>query len=221
STEQLSFSKGISMNILSINIGSARTITRKGVERVTGIYKNPVEGPVGLTTDGLAGDVIVDKKHHGGPDQAVYIYGQVDYDYWTESLGETLPPGTFGENLTISGLASADYNVGDTLQIGSSVLQVTAPRIPCATLSARMGDSQFVKKFRQAERPGMYCRVLETGLIQAGDRVRVVPYTGETISLIEMYRDAFDPDTSPAALRRFLAAPIDIRSRQAKEMLLD
>ena len=208
------------MNILSINIGIMRTITRKGTDYITGIYKNPVEGSIEVTPDGLAGDMIADKKHHGGPDQAVYIYGQADYDYWTELLGEALTPGTFGENLTISGLASADYNIGDTLKIGSSVLQVTAPRIPCATLSARMGDPQFVKKFRQAERPGMYCRVLKAGLIKAGDPVRVVPYTGETISLIEMYRDAFNPETSPATLRRFLAAPIDIRSRQAKEMLL-
>lgn len=208
------------MKILSINIGTARTFTRKGIERVTGIYKQPAEGPVEITPEGLAGDVIADKKHHGGPDQAVYIYGQTDYDYWTEALGEALSPGTFGENLTISGLASTDFSIGDTLHIGSTVLQVTAPRIPCSTLADRMGDPQFVKKFRHAERPGIYCRVLTPGLVRPGDLVTVSPYHGETVSLLEMFRDAFAPDESPAALRRFLAAPIDIRSRRTKEKLL-
>ncbi len=208
------------MKILSINIGSARTITRKGIQRVTGIFKEPVEGPVEITSQGITGDVIADKKHHGGPDQAVYIYGQADYDYWAEILGEALPPGTFGENLTVSKLASADFNIGDILKIGPVALQVTAPRIPCGTLAARIGDPQFVKKFRHAERPGLYCRVLEPGTIQAGDAVQIIPFRGKTVSLIEMYRDAFAPDTSEAALRRFLAAPIDIRTRREKEKLL-
>jgi len=208
------------MEILSINRGTPRKITRNHTERITGIYKQPVSGPVEVTSLGLAGDVIADNKHHGGPDQALYLYGQVDYDWWSQTLGDLVKPGLFGENLTISELESASFNIGDKLVIGKVVLQVTAPRIPCATLSARIGDPQFVKKFRAAERPGLYCRVLSPGKIAAGDRVVLDPYLEETISLLEMTRDHYQPDKSEAVLRRFLNAPIDLRTRARKEQLL-
>ncbi len=121
---------------------------------------------------GLEGDSIVDKKNHGGRDQAVYIYGGADYAWWSRArpdLDHGYQPGTFGENLTISDLESAEYAVGDRLQIGEVVLEVTAPRIPCVTLAARMGDPQFIKAFMAAERPGLYCRVIVEG-IRAGRR---------------------------------------------------
>lgn len=209
------------MYIISINIGQPRSIERKpGEERVTGIYKTPVEWPVFVTTDGLAGDLIADKKHHGGPDQAVYIYGQADYAYWRDELGDRIAPGLFGENLTVSGLESAKFNIGDTLHIGEVILQVTAPRIPCATLSAKIGDPMFVKKFRQAGRPGLYCRVLQIGEISSGDPVAIERYPDETVSLMEMVADYYNPDKTEAGLRRFLAAPIAIRDRLEKEKIL-
>ena len=209
------------MELISINIGQPRSIERKpGEERVTGIYKIPVEWPVFVTTDGLAGDLIADQKHHGGPDQAVYIYGQADYDYWKDELGDRVAPGLFGENLTISGLESATFNIGDFLHIGEVILQVTAPRIPCATLSAKLGDPQFVKKFKQTGRPGLYCRVLQIGEISVSDPVVVKRYPGETVSLMEMVDDYYHPDKSEAGLRRFLAAPIAIRDRLEKEKIL-
>jgi len=156
------------MKILSINRGSQRTIVRNHTEQITGIYKEPVADPVEITPLGLAGDVIADPKHHGGPDQAVYIYGQLDYDWWSHSLGDRIKPGLFGENLTISGLESTTFNIGDRLTIGEVTLQVTAPRIPCAKFAARMGDPQFVKKFKAGERPGLYCRALQPGQIGIG-----------------------------------------------------
>jgi MOSC domain-containing protein YiiM len=208
------------MKLLSVNRGAARNIVRKGTERVTGIYKEPVTGPLRIEKLGLAGDLVADEKHHGGPDQAIYIYGQTDYDWWAGELGSALPPGTFGENLTIAGLESTAFKIGDTLTIGGVTLQVTAPRIPCATLSAKIGDPQFVKKFSRAERPGLYCRVLQEGEVQAGDPVSVARYEGATVSILEMFRDAYTPDKTEAGLRRFLAAPIDIRSREEKEGML-
>ena len=202
------------MKLLSVNIASPISITIRNKTGNTGIFKKPVSSPVELGTEGLSQDYIANKKHHGGPDQAVYIYGQTDYDWWADSLGDRIQPGLFGENLTIDGLTCTTFNIGDELHFsGGVVLQVTSPRIPCSTLATRMEDPAFAKKFRQAERPGMYCRVLQTGILQAGETVTVTSYTGETISLLEMYRDAFKPDTSPENLRRFLAAPIDIRSR--------
>jgi MOSC domain-containing protein YiiM len=208
------------MNILSINRGVRRNIVSKNTEQETGIYKEPVAGPVEITSEGLAGDVIADQKHHGGPDQALYLYGQTDYDWWAQSLGDQVKPGLFGENLTISGLESAAFNIGDTLMIGEVILQVTAPRIPCAKFAARMGDTQIVKTFKAAERPGLYCRVLNPGLVSAGDPVLLERYQGSTVSLLEMTRDHYDPDTSEAGLRRFLDAPISLRSRARKEQLL-
>ncbi|HEX9385469.1 MAG TPA: MOSC domain-containing protein, partial [Anaerolineales bacterium] len=126
-------------------------------------------------------------------------------------------PGTFGDNLTISELESTQLNVGDTLHIGDVILQVTAPRIPCATFAVRMQDPQWVKRFRHAGRPGLYCRVISEGFVKVGDRVFIEKYTGETISILEMFRDYYDRNKSEETLRRHLNAPIAIRDRRDLE----
>lgn len=202
------------MQLLSVNVGRERTIWDGETSGKTGIYKLPADGPVRVTSLGLEGDAVCDAKHHGGPDQAVYVYGAPDYAWWSEALGQELPPGTFGENLTISALESAGLRVGDRLQVGAVTLQVTAPRIPCRTLAARMEDPSFVKRFRQAERPGLYCRVLQEGLLQAGDPVSLEGYDGETLTILEMFRDYYEPRPGEAGLRRILAAPIAVRARR-------
>lgn len=209
------------MKLISLNIGHERPIQNAKPSGKTGIYKLPTTEAVQVSFNGIGGDFICDTKHHGGPDQALYIYGQPDYEWWAQELGHELAPGTFGENLTISGLESARLSVGDYLYVGPASLQVTAPRIPCVTLAARMGDPAFVKRFRHAERPGLYCRVLKEGSVRIGDEVRVEPYDGETVTALEMFRDFYEPDKSEAALRRYLAAPIDIRSRAHKEKQLN
>jgi len=208
------------VKLISVNVGEKRTIRKAKASGETGIYKVPTSEPVRVTRDGLAGDEISDKRNHGGPDQAVYVYGVPDYEWWSGMLGRELAPGTFGENLTIAGLESARLSIGDRLHAGSVVLEVTAPRIPCVTLAARMGDPAFVKRFRQAERPGLYCRVVEEGTVRAGVPVDVERYRGETIPAIEMFRDFFDPDPSEATIRRHLAAPIAHRARTMREAQL-
>ena len=205
------------MIVLSINIGQKRTQQRKDYIETTGIYKLPVDEPVEIKSLGIEQDVICDKKNHGGPDQAIYVYGGADYVWWSTELGKELAPGTFGENLTISDLESAQFNIGDYLHIGEVTLQVTAPRIPCGTFATRMGDPQWVKKFRRAERPGLYCRVIKDGVVKAGEPVSVEKYTGETISLVQMYRDFYVKDLSEEALRQYINAPIDIRSHKYLE----
>ena len=157
------------------------------------------------------------KKDHGGPDQAVYVYGAADYEWWAKELGREIAPGTFGENLTIGDLESASFNIGDYLHMGEVTLQVTAPRIPCATFAARMDDPQWVKKFRHAERPGLYCRVIKEGLTRAGESVSIEKYTGETLSILEMFRDYYEKNKSEETLRRHLKAPIAIRARRDLE----
>ncbi|MBT3189460.1 MAG: MOSC domain-containing protein [Anaerolineae bacterium] len=136
-------------------------------------------------------------------------------------MGRELSPGVFGENLTISELESANFFIGDILHIGEVSLEVSAPRIPCKTFSARMEDSQFVKKFRKAERPGLYCRVLKDGSVQTGDSVRVEKYEGERVTILDMYRDHYNPDLIESAIQRFLDAPIAIRMRVKKEDQLE
>lgn len=191
------------MKLLSINIGEERQQQRKDYIETTGIYKMPADGPVEIKSLGIEGDAICDKKNHGGPDQALYIYGGADYAWWEQEIGQKLE--------------SAAFNVGDYLHIGEVTLQVTSPRIPCGTFATRMGDPQWVKKFRAAERPGLYVRVVREGVIKAGDLVIVKKYTGKTISIVEMYRGHYEKDKSEESLRRHLNAPIDIRSRRDLE----
>ena len=204
------------MKLASINIGKEQTLTRPGKTEQTGIFKKPVAGAVLVSVDGLPGDFIGDTKHHGGPDQAVYVYGGEDYQWWEAELGRELAPGTFGENLTISGLACAEVAVGDILQIGGLTLQATDSRIPCGTLAGRMADPQFVKRFRFAERPGFYCRVLQAGEVQAGQEVTLARYAGERISIPETMRDYYEPTLTREAIQRYLDAPIALRLREQK-----
>ena len=204
------------MRLVSVNIGKTQAIEAKSGQTV--IYKRPTEDSVQIGVLGLSGDAICDTKNHGGVDQAVYVYGVSDYVWWSETLGRTLLPGTFGENLTVSELESP--NLGDRLQIGTVVLEVTSPRIPCVTLAVRMDDPMFVKRFRQVERPGVYCRVLQTGRVQVGDEVTLHAYKGETISAVAMFRDFYKPQLDETTLRRHLAAPISVCDREGKEAKL-
>ena len=200
------------MELLSVNIGMPRTQPKGAEIETTGIYKLAASGRVNVGTFGIDGDFIGDTENHGGADQAVYVYGRTDYDWWSGALGRRLEPGTFGENLTISGLQSAAFAIGDRLRVGSLVLEVSAPRIPCSTLARRMADPLFVKKFRRAERPGLYCRVLEEGAIRSGDAVAIEPRGGRTVGVLDMFRHHYHPERQDMA-QRLLAAPISARAR--------
>ncbi len=206
-----------SMQLTSVNIGQEQTLARPNKTEQTGIFKQSVACAVQITKSGLPGDFIGDSRHHGGPDQAVYIYGMADYEWWARELGRETFPGMFGDNLTISELASADFNIGDLLHIGDVTLQVTSPRIPCGTLAGRMEIPEFAKQFRFAGRPGLYCRVLKEGIVQAGQAVTVEKYTGETMSVAGAMRDYYEPELSEAAIRQILKAPIAIRMRAEKD----
>ena len=205
------------MNLISVNLGQERILQRKDRTERTGIFKFPTDESVRVTRLGLEGDIIVSKKHHGGPDQAVYVYGLDDYEWWSKELGKDIAPGAFGENLTISELESAQFNIGDYLHINEVTLQVTAPRIPCGTFATRMGDPQWVKRFRHAERPGLYCRVIQEGSVMGGDAVSIDRYMSNTISISEMFRDFYERNKNEETLHRHLNAPIAIRARRDLE----
>lgn len=206
------------MKLISINAGKEQTQINKGRTEITGIYKNPLDGSVKITKLGIAEDFIGSSKHHGGPDQALYVYGETDYQWWASETGKEMLPGMFGENLTISELDCNELNIGDILYIGDVTLQVTAPRIPCSTFATKMGDSQWVKKFSAADRPGFYVRVLREGVLTTGQDVRVEKYAGETISLVQVYRDHYDKEgRSEAVLRKHLNSPLAVRMREKYE----
>ncbi|GIV69903.1 MOSC domain-containing protein [Caldilinea sp.] len=205
------------MRLISVNIGQRRLLRTAGFSEETGIFKTPISTPAEITPLGLVGDVVADQEHHGGLDQAVYLYGEPDYAWWSVQLGYELAPGTFGENLTISGLESAALHIGDILQVGEARLQVTAARIPCATLAARMGDPGFVKRFRAAERPGAYCRVLQPGVVRVGDAVTLEPYPGVAVTVAEMFRAFYNPRPEAESIRRLLETPLAERARAALE----
>ena len=209
------------MKLLSVNVGKVQPIRHAKPSGKTGIFKMPSAEPVMITALGLEGDAIVDTENHGGLDQAVYVFTMPDYEWWSAHIERTLGPGTFGENLTISDLESATLNIGDRLRVGNVLLEVTAPRIPCVTIAARMRDPKFVKKFRHAEKPGVYCRVIETGYVSADDPVDLIPYQGELVNVLEMFRSFYEQELSADLLRRFLAVPIQTKARPYYEEMLE
>jgi len=207
------------MEVISVNIGAPERLDGKGFSGETGIFKRPLTGPIEVSELGLHNDAILHTKHHGGPDQAVYLYRQEDYDWWSTELGSTIMPGTFGDNLTLTGLPEANLRVGSRLSFAEIELEVSAPRIPCNILAERMGDARFAKQFIQAERPGLYCRVLRPGSIQTGEAFRLAEPAVDNVSTLDMFRGAYSK-LDRSTLERFLNAPIDIRSRSDYETQL-
>ncbi len=206
--------------ITSINVGRAESLEHGNKHFTTGILKRAVAGPVRIDTERVADDAICNLEHHGGPDQAVYIYSEEDYAWWSGELGRDCEPGLFGENLTIRGLPP-EIAVGDRLLIGEVLLEATSPRIPCSTLAARMQDSNFGLAFRRARRPGVYFRVLNPGSVAVGDRITYLSAPGAPVSMLELFDVAFEPRPDPAALRRFLEAPVAARTRVMIEKKLE
>jgi MOSC domain-containing protein YiiM len=163
----------VSGKLLAVNVGSPRAIEWLGRREATSIWKSPVDGRVPVRGVHVAGDDQADREVHGGPDKAVYAYAREDLDWWERELGRELEDGNFGENLTVSGVDVTGAVVGERWQVGSAVLEVAQPRIPCWKLGARMEDSSFPVHFAAAGRPGAYLRIVEEGEIGAGDEVRV------------------------------------------------
>lgn len=197
----------------SVNIGKPEPIPAKS--SVTGIFKRSVEGDVEIVREGLVGDTIIDRKHHGGVDQAVYVYFGDDYEWWSSELGSEIAPGTFGDNLTIGGVEGRQVGVGDRFTIGDVVLEVTSHRTPCSVFAARMGDPKFPKRFHRAGRPGAYCRVIKQGNVHAGEPVHHTPFDGEriTVSALMATLDGareIDPDF----MRRALTTPLHYKMRE-------
>jgi len=183
----------------AVNVVHALIPDERGDLDRTAIDKRPVDGRVSVSAPGesdvgLAGDQIYDRKHHGGPDQAVYAYAREDEDWWAAELDRSIAPGSFGENLTTHGLDVTGAVIGERWRIGDDglVLEVTAPRIPCKTFQGWMDEPHWVKRFTEHGAPGAYLRVVSPGTVGAGDAVALEhrPDHGVTVGDVFVIRRA-------------------------------
>jgi MOSC domain-containing protein YiiM len=169
---------------------------------LTSIDKRPVAGPVQAGPLGLSGDSQQDTPHHGGEEFAVYLYAEEDAAAWADELGRDVPPGLFGENLRTRGLDVSGLVVGSRLALGDAVvLEVTAPRNPCATFARRMGEQHWVRRFAQRRAPGAYTRVEVAGPVREGDTIAVLSVPAHGVTVADLMAPAL-----PGAAAALLAA---------------
>src|SRR5499427_3588030 len=174
--------------VLSVNVGGVRAFDYNGRPARSAIWKSPVLGRIAARGVNLAGDDQADRQAHGGPDKAVYAYAVEDARWWEQQLGGALAPGEFGENLTTLGIDPNQALVGERWQIGTTVLEVSEPRIPCWRLGVRMNDKMFPRRFTNALRPGPYLRMVVEGDIGAGDDIRVVERPAQGLTIRDVFR---------------------------------
>ena len=169
--------------VISVNVGLPRTVRWHGREVETGIFKAPVDGRVPVRGINLDGDRQADLRVHGGPDKAVYAYAIEDYEWWSGELDSPTGAATFGENLTTRGVDLHAQVIGTRWQVGTTLLEVSQPRLPCFKLGIRMGDAEFIDRFDAAQRFGTYFRIVEEGDVGAGDAMTVLesPVDGITV----------------------------------------
>ena len=187
--------------VVSVNVGVVQAVDWHGRTVTTGIFKHAVNGRVALSGVNFHGDDQADRTVHGGPDKAVYAYALEDYDAWRAAEGIATPAGLFGENITVQGLDLSDAVIGQQWRVGSAVLAIVQPRLPCFKLGIRMGDAQFPKRFMTMARMGAYLRIMQEGDVGAGDDVHVVDTPEHGIRLRDMVEALHDP-AKAAGLRR-------------------
>jgi MOSC domain-containing protein YiiM len=159
------------MKVISTNIGESTTIEWNGKKVQTGIYKHQVNEPIYLGTEDVKNDNVMDRRYHGGVDKACYLYSADHFEFWKKLYPELeLTWGMFGENLTVEGLYETQINIGDTFQLGETVVQATQPRQPCYKLGVRFGNPKIVKQFVESGFSGVYVRVLKSGNVKTGDK---------------------------------------------------
>lgn len=193
-----------SARVVSVNVSLGVDGAWAGRMGRTAIDKRPVDGPVRIGRERVAGDDQIDRERHGGPDRAAYAYASEDAAFWSEQLGRSLGPGAFGENLTLAGVEVTGALIGEVWSIGTAVLQVSSPRKPCRVFAAWLDQPDLIRRFTAAGRPGAYLRVLTPGVLAAGDPVGIVQRPRHGVTLGEAFRALTG---EPALLPRLLAAP--------------
>ncbi len=192
--------------LVSVNVGLPRQVTWKGKAVTTGIFKEPVAGPVHLRRHNLEGDGQADLSVHGGPTKAIYVYPTQHYDYWRRVLEDTeLAWGAFGENFTVEGVHEDTVHIGDEFRVGSARLVVTEPRMPCSKLGVRFGRADMVKRFLKSQRTGFYFGVVDEGVVQVGDHLERVAEHPDRLRVADVTRLYTTEKTNEALLRKAIS----------------
>lgn len=195
------------MKIISANTGRSRTIEWNGKQVQTGIYKYAAGERVFLGTEDVENDAVMDRKHHGGTDKACYLYSADKYTFWQKIYPELeMPYGMFGENLTVEGLDESDIHIGDVLQAGDAMIQVTQPRQPCYKLGIRFGNQRVVKQFVESGFSGIYVRVLQTGFVEAGNKLICIEKK-KSVSVKKVFELLYTSELRKDLLEKTLANP--------------
>jgi MOSC domain-containing protein YiiM len=179
----------MTMRLLSVNVGQPRQVVWKGRTVTTGIFKEPVAGRVPLRRHNLDGDAQADLSVHGGPYKAVYLYPAEHYAAWRQELPDmALPWGMFGENFTTEGILEATMHIGDRLRIGTAVVRVTEPRMPCYKLGLRFGRDDILKRFLASGRTGLYVAVEHEGEVEAGETFTLLSRDNHGVTVADITR---------------------------------
>ena len=208
------------MKIVSVNVGMPRDVIWKGMTVQTAIFKEPVDGPVTISRLNLAGDQQADLTVHGGAEKAVYAYPAEHYEYWRKELPEVpFSCGQFGENLTTEGLGENSLCIGDRLRIGSALLMVTQPRMPCYKLALRFDRDDMLKRFLTSRRSGFYFSVIEEGEVRAGSEVEVLSRDPHRVTVADVGRLYLGQTRDPELLQRAMNVRALPRNWKAELML--
>lgn len=154
------------------------------------IAKRPVLGPVRIGRLGLAGDAQVNRRHHGGPEMAVHLYPFDHHSFWRKRLGDHPlldDPGAFGGNIALTGMDEAQVRIGERFRLGSTVLEVSQPRMPCVTIERRFERKGMVEAILESGRCGWYFRVIEEGEAAPGDSLVSLPQSGSRYTVRETF----------------------------------
>lgn len=196
------------MRLRSVNVAGLTQVMHQGELVNTGIFKRPVSGPVEVAATQMAGDRQADLVNHGGADKAVYGYPWEHYAYWAGELGrDGFEPGQFGENLTTEGVFESALSIGDRLRVGTVLLEVSQPRVPCFKLNLRMQSPAFSKSFLKSGLVGFYFRVIEPGEVQVGDTITVEPTRYERVTISEAVHLRFFDSGNISGVTRALNNP--------------
>jgi MOSC domain-containing protein YiiM len=197
------------MHIVSVNIGQPREIQMNGRVVLTSIFKAPILGRVAVRRHNIEGDRQSDLRVHGGPYKAVYAYASEHYQYWKQQLPQAdLSWSSFGENLTLEGLVEEDAHIGDAYQVGSAILTVTQPRMPCFKLNLRFGRSDMVKRFWNSGFSGIYFSVTEEGHLEAGAKIELLERQTKSVSVADVVRLYKGEVHDEELFQRMLQAPL-------------
>lgn len=196
------------MNILSVNVGLPQSVEWAGRTITTGIFKQPIQGAVSLDLLNFAGDGQADLTVHGGPDKAVYAYDRVHYAHWQHQIERAdWAPGLFGENLTTEGLLESEVRIGDLFRVGSALLRAVQPRFPCYKLNVRFNNPGMTRHFAREGRSGIYFRVIEPGVVQAGDAITLLEAADTDITIQTVFQIVLAHQAEADLLTKVVALP--------------